>query len=224
MQPIVWRQPTQLLMAGGSPVSPGGDRAGWISGLMSSVLGGTTGGTGVVAGAVTITGGKVTAVGAPTNGGSGYPGNARFEVEVTGDGVGARVWARTNSSGVITSFQVISQGSGYTAASINQRAGASTMINFDLGPNWHQYNAVSFIPSFVYGLIETCAVLFYQDGLSSRLLYAPQFQTGVASSFSGLSATNAPVCTSRVISRFCAITIFVASTANEQDLIGLALS
>lgn len=139
MAPLVWRPPTQTFFSDVDPIQPGGESGGWVSGSLRGALGGARAGAGMAAGAVTIVNGVVTAIGAPTSGGTGYPASARFEVVINGDGVGARAWAGTNSSGAVTSFTVVAGGSGYTAATVSVREASLISVLFDAGPSWHQY-------------------------------------------------------------------------------------
>lgn len=209
MQPIIWRPPTLLLMSGTDPVTPGGDRAGWISGSMTGVLGGTPSGSGMVAGAVTISGGAITAVAAPTAGGSGYPVNARFAVGVTGDGVGAEVLAYTNASGVVTSYSVINGGSGYTSAGIVQRPAPVVTMAFDCGPDFHQYPIMVVVPYQV--ILFAMNVYFSRDTTLANHGFALNDVVGSEFSLSGLTGTTAASRRLRAPARYILVAVTVAN-------------
>ena len=223
MQPIVWHPPTLLLMADADPVQPGGDRAGWISGSLRGAIGGARSGSGLVAGAVTIAGGAITAVAAPTSGGGGYPASTRFEVEVVGDGAGARVQANTNASGVVVSFTVMSPGAGYSTASVRARAAEVVDVLFDGGPTWHQYPiavvAVSDMSAGSVGLMGSFVSSSHAGGFfrCSRL-------DGLGEShFSGMEGATHLSRGVRLHARFMLIQCHVAISIGPSARVGLAL-
>lgn len=223
MSPIFWRPPTRLLMADADPVQPGGDRAGWISGSLRGAIGGARSGSGLVAGAVTIAGGAITAVAAPTNGGSGYPASTRFEVEVVGDGAGARVQANTNASGVVVSFTVLSPGAGYSTASVRARAAAVVNVLFDGGPTWHQYPiaiaTVSDMSAGSVGLIDISASSSHANGFFP----CGQLDGKYESSFGGLENAGYPSRGARLSARFMRIRCHVAMSIGLSARVGLVL-
>lgn len=223
MQPIVWRPPTRLLMADADPVQPGGDRAGWISGSLRGAIGGARSGSGLVAGAVTIAGGAITAVAAPTSGGGGYPASTRFEVEVVGDGAGARVQANTNGSGVVVSFTVLSPGAGYSTASVRARAAAVVDVLFDCGPTWHQYPiavaTVSDLSGGSVGVMAISASSSHADGFFP----CSQLDGRSESHFSGLEDASYASRGARLQARFLRIRYHVAMSIGPIARVGLAL-
>ena len=223
MSPIVWRPPTRLLMADADPVQPGGDRAGWISGSLRGAIGGARSGSGLVAGAVTIAGGAITAVAAPTSGGGGYPASTRFEVEVVGDGAGARVQANTNASGVVGSFTVLSPGAGYSTASVRASAAAVVDVLFDGGPTWHQYPIAVATASDMYGgrvgLMEISASSSHADGFFP----CGQLDGRSESYFIGLENSGYPSRGVRLQARFMRIRCHVAMSIGLSAQVGLAL-
>ena len=223
MSPIVWRPPTRLLMADADPVQPGGDRAGWISGSLRGAIGGARSGSGLVAGAVTMAGGAITAVAAPTNGGSGYPAPTRFEVEVVGDGAGARVQANTNASGAVVSFTVLSAGAGYSTASVRARAAAVVDVLFDGGPTWHQYPiaiaTVSDMSAGSVGLMEISASSSHANGFFP----CGQLDGKFESYFIGQENAAYPSRGVRLQARFIRIRCHVAMSIGPSARVGLAL-
>lgn len=223
MSPIVWRPPTLLLMADADPVQPGGDRAGWISGSLRGAIGGARSGSGLVAGAVTIAGGAITAVAAPTSGGGGYPASTRFEVEVVGDGAGARVQANTNASGGVVSFTVLSPGAGYSTASVRARAAAVVDVLFDCGPTWHQYPiavaAVFDMSVGNVGMMEISASSSHADGF----FLCGQLDGKNESYSSGLENAGCPSRGARLQARFVRIRCRVAMSIGLSARVGLVL-
>lgn len=223
MSPIVWRPPTRLLMADADPVQPGGDRAGWISGSLRGAIGGARSGSGLVAGAVTIVNGAITAVGAPTNGGAGYPTNARFEVVITGDGAGALVVANTNSAGAVSSFSAVSGGARYTVATVGVRVASIRYIYFDCGPSWGQYQIAAAVASdldggYVGSMEFSCSM----DAVGE---YVPTVTATLAteSHFPGLEYSGYPGRAVRLSARYLKLRCFVARTIGPAARVSLTL-
>ncbi|WP_338416680.1 hypothetical protein [uncultured Sphaerotilus sp.] len=209
MQPINWRPPTLLLPGEVNPVTPGGDKAGWVSGWLSDSVGGAITGSGLVAGPVTIVNGAIASVGAPTSGGGGYPVTARFEVDVAGDGSGALITANTNSSGVITSFSVHRGGAGYTAATVAHRGRQNRTIAYDCGPYWQQYQLASFLPLNI--ALQDINVYFAIAPDLVRRGFNPNVADGRETSIGGRSGSAAPTTTFRVAGRFVLLDVGVAA-------------
>lgn len=213
-------------MADADPVQPGGDRAGWISGSLRGAIGGARTGGGLVAGAVTIAGGAVTAVAAPVQGGAGYPASARFEVEVQGDGSGAVVLANTNSAGSITSFSVVTGGQGYTSATVRARMASTESIRFDMGPDWDQYPVASVHTRMevAAGLLESVSIRAFSDEAFSGFgIMSVGGSSGVDAFWAGLSYRGSPSFQFRVLSRFISIDCAVARTAGHQAIVALGM-
>ena len=210
-------------MADADPVQPGGDRAGWISGSLRGAIGGARSGSGLVAGAVTIAGGAITSVAAPTSGGGGYPASTRFEVEVVGDGAGARVQANTNASGAVASFTVLSPGAGYSTASVRARAAAVVGVLFDCGPTWHQYliaiATASDMSGGGLGAMEIAASSSHADGF----FLCGQLDGKLESYLVGLEGAGHPSRGARLHARFVRIRYHVAMSIGLSARVGLVL-
>ena len=91
-------------------------------------------GSGAIVGIETDNGALISVSSTPISGGSGYPANATFNLEVTGDGgTGGVVEAATNSAGVITAFATtpMAGGGGY-ANTPSGSVSASTSDSFFL--------------------------------------------------------------------------------------------
>jgi hypothetical protein len=222
MNPVTRRLPTRLAITDTSPVQAGAG-FGWVSCSTANLAGGTSQGSGFVAGAATISGG-ITAI-AVSAGGSGYPVSARLQLTISGDGAGATGYAVTNSSGVVTSITIQSAGAGYTvmtAAVIN--AQALVTLLFDLGPDHDQYDVIDVgTVTGPYRMIFNGSI----DGSANdRMLTSRDgSQAGTEAFFENIAASGSPARIARLCGmRFVRIQFYAGQATSAAHRLYLTMA